>query len=151
MKKLLLITLIFSGTAAIAQPEPPMIAEGVPGGGCCERAPTLLRAQQSFESAIVSAFKTGNAEKIASYFVDQVDLSILEKENLYSKSQAQQILKSFFEKHQPSNFKINHKGKSGSSEYFIGELTAGGDYRVTLNCKSSGRGRNITSLTIEEN
>ena len=150
MKNLLLIGCLFVGLSSFAQPEPPYLANE-DGGGCCEREATALSAQQSFESIIVNAFKTGNAAKIASFFGDNVDLSISEKENLYSKSQAQLILKSFFDKHKPSNFKILHKGKSGSSEYFIGELTADKSFRVTLNSKSAGSSRSITSLTIEEN
>ncbi|MBN4082111.1 DUF4783 domain-containing protein [bacterium AH-315-B15] len=143
---------MFAGLVASAQPEPPLFAEGDDlGGGCCEREATHLRAQQSFESVMVSAFKTGNAVKIASYFGSNVDLSILEKENLVSKSQGQQILKGFFDKHKPSGFTIKHKGKTGSSEYIIGELKADKVYRVTLNAKSSGSKKTITSLTIEEN
>ncbi len=149
MKKSLLIAIVFVGLGANAQPQPPVNSTDL--GGCCEREPTAQAAQQTFESIIVSAFKKGNATKIASYFGDNIDLSISEKENLYSKSQAEQILKSFFLKHKPSNFKILHKGKSGQSEYFIGELTADKNYRVTLNSKSSGSTKTITSLTIEEN
>jgi hypothetical protein len=120
-------------------------------GGCCERERTVEVAQQSFESIIVSAFKAGNATKIAAYFSDKIDLSILETGDLYSKSQAEQILKNFFAKHKPSDFKILHKGKSGQSEYFIGELSAGRKYRVTLNNKTQGSKKIITSLSIEEN
>ncbi|MBK6525645.1 MAG: DUF4783 domain-containing protein [Crocinitomicaceae bacterium] len=61
-----------------------------------EREATLQQQQPTYETIIVSAFKAGNATKIASYFAENVDLSILETENLYSKSQAEQILKAFF-------------------------------------------------------
>lgn len=151
MKNLLLIGCLLLGLSAMAQPELPFVENTTEEGGSCELEATDASAQQSFESIVVNAFKKGDAAKIASYFSDNVDLSISEKENLYSKSQAQQILKSFFDKHPPKDFKVLHKGKSGSSEYFIGELEADKSYRVTLNSKSSGGAKSITSLTIEEN
>lgn len=112
--------------------------------------PTPEVAPQSFESSIVSAFKTGSASKLATFFGDNVDLSILDKENLYSKTQAEQVLKSFFTAHKPINFSILHKGKSGQSQYYIGELNSDKTYRVTLNSKPAGTTTVITSLTIEE-
>lgn len=115
-----------------------------------EREATKLRQQQSFESMMVAAFKVGNAEKIASYFSENVDLSIAGKEDLYSKSQAEQILKTFFLAHKPKDFSIIHKGKSGQSEYFIGELSAEKVYRVTINSKAVNGVKRITSLTITE-
>jgi hypothetical protein len=116
-----------------------------------EREATSIRQQQSFESMMVAAFKVGNAEKIATYFSDNVDLSIDGKEDLYSKSQAEQILKTFFLTHKPKDFSIIHKGKSGQSEYFIGELSAEKVYRVTINSKAVGGMKRITSLTIASN
>ncbi|MBD3636680.1 MAG: DUF4783 domain-containing protein [Crocinitomicaceae bacterium] len=146
MKNYLVLIAVFVGTVGFAQPSEPEFSEV--STEPTHRAATSLQQQQSFESAMVSAFKTGNAEKIARYFSDNVDLSIDEKEDLYSKSQAEQILKNFFKAHKPSDFKIIHKGKSGQSEYFIGELTSDKVYKVTLNSKSVGGVNRITSLTI---
>lgn len=124
-----------------------------PGEEVFNRHETVQQQQPSYEAIIVSAFKAGNATKIAAYFAESVDLSILETESLYSKSQAEQVLKNFFAKHKPNDFTIVHKGKSGQSEYFIGELNCSDAiYRVTLNSKQSGEGvKEISSLTIELN
>ena len=46
-----------------------------------ERKATELVQQPTYEAALVSAFKAGNAAKIASYFAENVDLSILDTEN----------------------------------------------------------------------
>ena len=108
------------------------------------RAATALQQQQSFENSMVNAFKEGSADKIARYFIDNVDLSIDGKEDLYSKSQAEQILKNFFVAHKPKDF----KGTSGQSEYFIGELIADKEFKVTLNSKNVSGVKKITSLTI---
>lgn len=148
MKKYCTILTLFIAFSAGAQPLEPNEEEFVRH----EREATLLQSQASYETIIVSAFKAGNATRIAGYFAENVDLSILETENLYSKSQAEQILKNFFIKHKPSEFTIVHKGKSGQSEYFIGELTCNDAiFRVTLNSKADEGSKEITALTIELN
>lgn len=144
MKNILFIALLLGTSTVFAQPIDPYDMEIEP----THRAETALPQQQPFEVVIVNAFKQGNAAKIAKYFSENVDLAIDGKEDLYSKSQAEQILKNFFLAHKPSNFEIVHKGKSGISEYFIGELTAGIKYKVTLNSKTISGVQRITSLTI---
>ena len=89
MKKYWTILTLFFGVAAFAQPLEPGEEEFVRH----EREATVQQQQPSYETIIVGAFKAGNATKIAGYFAENVDLSILETENLYSKSQAEQILK----------------------------------------------------------
>lgn len=149
MKHYFTLIALFVGSMALAQPSGPEFTEVETDP--IERGETTLQQQQSFESRMVSAFKAGNAAKIAKYFSDNVDLSIDGKEDLYSKSQAEQILKTFFASHASKDFKIVHKGTSGQSEYFIGELTADKVYKVTLNSKASGGVKKITSLTISPN
>jgi hypothetical protein len=148
MKHYLVILTFFAASAVFAQPHEPELVEFEPH----EREATVEQQQPTYEAVIVAAFKAGNAAKIAAYFSENVDLSILESENLYSRSQAEQILKNFFVNHKPIDFTIVHKGKSGQSEYFIGELTCSDAiFRVTLNSKSDGSVREITALTIELN
>ncbi len=115
-------------------------------------APSPVQTQQAFENGLIDALKTGNAERIAAYFGENVDLSILGKTNLYSSSQAQQILQHFFTDYIPSEFTVIHKGQERTSQYFIGELkTANGIYRVTITGKTEGNKKVINSLSIAEN
>lgn len=157
MKKLVAILLLLVGTGAFAQPTSGDIimveSDLIDSTGSVDSLVNYVVAQPTFESVILKAFKAGNAVKIATYFGDNVDLSILGKSNLYSKSQAQQILQHFFTDHKPKGFTIIHKGNGGSSQYFIGELIsiAGKKYRVTINSKNEGSKNEISSLTIEEN
>lgn len=149
MKNCLVIFGLFLGSLALAQPAEPSFEDL--SAERTHRASTALQQQQSFENSMVNAFKEGSADKIARYFIDNVDLSIDGKEDLYSKSQAEQILKNFFAAHKPKDFKIIHKGTSGQSEYFIGELTSDKTYKVTLNSKNVAGIKKISSLTISEN
>ena len=148
MKNYIVLISLFVSSLAFAQPSEPEFTEVE--FDPIVREETSLLQQVSFESKMVGAFKAGNADKIASHFSENVDLSIDGKEDLYSKSQAEQILKTFFIAHKPNDFKIIHKGKSGQSEYFIGELSAESIYRVTINSKVNSGGKKITSLTIEK-
>ena len=111
----------------------------------------VSQTEEAFESAINSAFSTGNASKIAVYFGENIDLTLLGKENLYSRSQAEQVLHHFFADHPPKAFNIVHKGNAKTSQYFIGQFTSknGKSFRVTLNSKTAGGKRIITALTGE--
>ena len=106
----------------------------------------------NFEGIISSAFQTGNAGKIATYFAGNINLSIHDKSSLYSKSQAHQILKNFFIADKPVNFTIMHQGNIDKHNfYLIGELKTAGKktYRVTVNSRQGKGGKQITSLIIE--
>jgi hypothetical protein len=45
---------------------------------------------------IAAAIKSGNSKAIAAYFTDNVDLKVLAQEDVYSKAQAELIVKDFF-------------------------------------------------------
>ena len=151
MKKIVVILLILTGPTAFAQPTSGDIS--IEKNDTSDTTLLAYAPLQSFETVLLTAFKTGNAAKIASYFGDNVDLSILGKANLYSKSQAQQILQHFFTENTPSTFEIIHKGKGKDSQYFIGELVSADDkaFRVTIHSKTTGSAKSIISLTIEPN
>jgi hypothetical protein len=107
--------------------------------------------QVSIKTSITEGFSQGNAKMVGSYFNSNVDVSLLGKENLYSKSQAVQVLKTFFIDHAPKGFSIIHEGNSNNLKYFIGSLlTDQGNFRITLNIKSINNSEFISRLTIEE-
>lgn len=81
---------------------------------------------------VANAIKTGDAGAISKYFSDNIDLKILDKEDVYSKAQAELIIKDFFSKHPLKSFTIIHKSAlKGDSQYSIGSLdTYNGKFRV---------------------
>ena len=97
----------------------------------------LLRGSTSEE--VEKAIQTGDATAICKHFVDNVDLQILDKEDVYSKSQAELILKDFFAKHPVKSFKIMHKSVSkGDNQYSIGLLeTYNGKFRIYFLMKNN--------------
>lgn len=111
----------------------------------------LLLGSPKISSDLTNAIKSGNAQKVATFFGKSVDLSLPGNEGVYSKTQAQLILKNFFTKNKPSAFKIVHSGDSkNNSHYSIGNLsTSAGLYRVYLLYKESGGQTTLLELKIE--
>lgn len=114
----------------------------------------LLNAEakaQSFDK-IASAFREGNASAIAAYFESNVEITIKNNGNSYSKNQAEMLLKNFFTSNKPSGFSVAHEGTSPEgSKYFIGNLsTSTGTYRTYVYAKSSGGSFIIQEIRIEQ-
>ena len=101
---------------------------------------------------VSAAVKTGNAANVAKYFSANVDMKILDKEDVYSKAQAELILKEFFTGNPLKSFAIIHKGTSKNGDQFaIGtyESTAGKKFRTYFLFKKEGTGLTIQQLRFE--
>ena len=100
---------------------------------------------------VAAAIRSGNAKEISKYFADNVDLKVLEQENIYSKAQAELILKDFFAKHTVSEFTVVHKSQpKNDSQFAIGTLkTSDGTYRVHYLMKAAAGITTVTQFRIE--
>lgn len=88
---------------------------------------------------ITGAMRAGNINQLSRYLDTRVDISLPEKSDTYSKSQAEMIIRDFFNTNVVRNFLIKNKGENGGSEFCIGVLqTRNGDYRTTLFIKQKG-------------
>jgi hypothetical protein len=125
MKKLVILILIFAGLAPVC------------------------RADASDD--IAAAIRTGNSAAISKYFASNVDLKVLNQENIYSKAQAELIIRDFFAKHTIKNFSIAHKSAlKNDSQFAIGTLeTTSGKFRVNFVMKTVGGTSTITQFRIE--
>jgi len=83
---------------------------------------------------IASAMKAGNISQLSRFLDTRVDISLPEKSDTYSKSQAEMIIRDFFNTNVVRNFLVKHKGENSGTEFCIGTLQTrnGGDYRTTL-------------------
>lgn len=101
---------------------------------------------------INSSMKSGNFKTIASYFNASVELNIPGADGLYSKAQAELLLKEFFAKNTPRNYTIKHDGVSqDGSKYSIGALeTSSGVYRTYYYLKNNSGAFLIKELRIEK-
>ncbi len=98
------------------------------------------------------AIQTGNASELSKFFNKTVELELLGEENFYSKSQAELLLKDFFEKNKPVKFVINHQGVKETSSFAIGTLTTKDQtLRVSFFMKSEDKKSLIHQFRIEKN
>lgn len=82
------------------------------------------------------AFKNGNALLLSEYFNENIEITLLETEGIYSKTQAEQMIIKFFKDNLPENFNIIHKGGKETSNFAICEyITKNNKYRITIYLK----------------
>lgn len=106
--------------------------------------------QGDIPQTLIDALRTGNTPVLSGYFKSSIELAILDEEDIYSKQQAELIVKDFFAKHVPSSFVILHKGGKEGSQYAIGNLTTSdGNFRVTLLIKQKDNKPYIHQLRFE--
>ena len=112
---------------------------------------SLITNANQLSTNLVAAFKKGDATEISTYFGTSVDLSIPGNEGVFSQTQAKLILKTFFLKNSPSDFKGVHNGKSkNNSQYSIGNLTTkNGNFRTYILFKEVDNKITILELKIE--
>lgn len=99
---------------------------------------------------VINAMKTGNANEVARFFDNTVELNMPDKSNSYSRSQAELVLKDFFSSNGVKSFEVIHKGENAGSQYCIGTLvTKYGSFRTTVFMKQKGDKQFLQEITFE--
>ena len=100
---------------------------------------------------VITAIKSGNAVAVSKYFDNTVEITIAGKNNTYSKSQGEAVLRDFFASNPVKSFAVVHQGESGGAQFCIGTLTtANGNYRTTLNLKQKGDKQSLQEIKFEK-
>jgi len=102
---------------------------------------------------ITKAIKSGDASTLAQYFDEDVELTILDEVNMFSKTEAKAAVNSFFSGHNPKSYNQVHEGKSkgAGGQYIIGNLnTSSGKFRVYLYMRVDNGKYFIQELRFEE-
>ncbi|MBN8703367.1 MAG: DUF4783 domain-containing protein [Bacteroidetes bacterium] len=96
-------------------------------------------------------FAEGNSRAISQSFAENVELTIVSLEDVYSKNQAEILLKDFFTKNPVQSFNITHKSIPKNNNYFlVGNLLAGKEkYKVYILLKQATDKTTIQQLRIE--
>jgi hypothetical protein len=113
----------------------------------------LLFCLTSFVSVdeVESAIKNGNASQLSKYFDNTIEITLTDKSNTYSKSQAELVLKDFFNNNVVKGFEIVHKGNNAGAQFIIGTLeTKNGEYRTTIYMKQKGDKQLLQELRFEK-
>jgi len=103
------------------------------------------------QGEIVLSIQNGNDEMLAKYFNQNVELVVESHDDVFSKSQARQIVAEFFKANKPKQFTIIHQGGKDGARYAIGSLvTSTGNFRVYFLLKNKENNSYIHQLKIEK-
>jgi len=101
----------------------------------------ILVSYRSFDNmdVVVTAIRSGNVTQLSPFFDARVDITLPDKSDTYSKTQAEMVISDFFNTNVVQNFKITQQGESGGTFYCAGILqTRSGNYRTTLFFRQKG-------------
>ena len=94
-------------------------------------------------------FKTGSSKELARYFDHAINLNINGQKGDYSRNHAEFLLKDFFIKFPPDDFKVLHKGgNQGPVVFFVGSyFTDSKQFRILI--KGTHKNELIKIYSIE--
>lgn len=100
---------------------------------------------------VIRAIKSSDAKQLSKFFDDTIEITLPEKSNTYSKSQAELVLKDFFTNNVIIDFEKIHKGENAGSQFIVGRLTTkNGNYRTTIYMKQKGDKQLLQELRFEK-
>jgi len=101
---------------------------------------------------VINALKGGNAQELSKYIDDNIEISLPDKSDNYSRTQAVMVLKDFFSNNGVTGFDVQFKGENGGGQYCIGNLkTKSGVYRTTVFMKSNDGKQVIKEIRFKSN
>ncbi len=101
---------------------------------------------------VISALRTGNATELSKYVDDNIEISLPDKTDSYSRAQALMILQDFFANNGVRNFEVKHKGDNGGNQFCIGTLqTKAGNYRTYIFMKSKNGKQLVKQIKFQAN
>ncbi|MFV0554115.1 MAG: DUF4783 domain-containing protein [Mangrovibacterium sp.] len=114
---------------------------------CLHLIPQASWAQMP--NGIILGLRHGDVKEISNYLGDNVELYLLDKDDVYSKNQATQILQQFFAQNKPSSLSMVHQSEKNEHQYAIMKLeTSGGSYQVSVLVRSVSELVVISQLQI---
>jgi hypothetical protein len=104
----------------------------------------------SFDN-IAGAMRAGQVSGLTQFFSSSVELTLLDNEGIYSKQQAEQMLRTFFNQHPPKSVTIQHKGSSGQGAKYaiIIYEASNGKFRSYIFMKDNGKGMQVNEFKLE--
>lgn len=99
---------------------------------------------------IISTIKSGNADSLAMYFNQRVELSLPDFSAISSQNQAKMMLHGFFRSNKPSDFSIISQNQSNSGFFIVGTMLSNDKWlRVSFLTKKHDSKQLIYQFSIE--
>lgn len=108
--------------------------------------------QDEVFDAVARAIEKSDARQLSAYFNTTVEIGLSGKENTYSASQGEMVMKDFFRRAPAKAFTIVQKGTTGNRGHFaIGDYhTDSAKYQVYIRLQMSGERYLIHQVKFEE-
>ncbi len=99
---------------------------------------------------VKEAMKTGSSRELIKHFNERVEINLDGENSVYSKTQAEFILKDFFKNYPPTTFQYVHQGASPLGlRYTIGTYSyQNGSFRVVMYIKQENKSYKVDSITL---
>lgn len=110
-------------------------------------------AQTEFLEEVTFAFKNADQRILSKYFGNKIEITLLDQSSVYSKSQAEMVMKDFFSKYDPIDFQILYKNNptNDAARFAIGQLdTKSGKFRIYFILKTSEAGTYLQEMRFEQ-
>ncbi len=105
---------------------------------------------QSSIDEVIGALRSGNSSELSKFFDENVELTLPDKSDSYSKAQAQLIVKDFFGNNGVKGFDLKHKGDSPGGHFAIGTLqTNSGNFRTNVFMKMKNNSEVIKEIRFQ--
>lgn len=100
---------------------------------------------------VASLIKQSDVHELAGMFAPSVEISVLNEENVYSRTQAEIVLNKFFSENKPKSIKLLHKVNSNPNYNFgvIILYTDKGAYRIAYTLKQTDGKLELIEMRIE--
>ena len=100
---------------------------------------------------ITSSVRSGNTKELSKYFSSTVSMTLMNDEGIYSRVQAEIILRDFFSRNTPTGVKIAHRLDSNPNfKYVVLSLeTARDTFRVSYKLSNNDNTYQVTEFRIE--
>ena len=123
---------------------------GMAGIMCLAMAMCLANINDVIDD-IASCIKGGNTKELSKYFSSTVSMTLLNDEGIYSRVQAEIILRDFFGKNTPTSVKIAHRLDSNPNfRYVVLNLETPKDtFRVSYKLTNNDNAFQVTEFRVE--
>ncbi|MBI5857788.1 MAG: DUF4783 domain-containing protein [Sphingobacteriales bacterium] len=106
--------------------------------------------QQGSIDEVIGALRSGNSGDLSKYFDENIELTLPDKSDSYSKAQAQLIVKDFFKNNGVKGFELKHKGDGPDGHFCIGTLqTNSGNFRTNVFMKTKNNKEVVKEIRFQ--
>ncbi len=111
----------------------------------------FISKADSFDD-VIGFMKSSNSSSISKMMNTNVELTLIENEGMYSRQQAEMMIKNFFNQNPAKSIVIQHRGAAAQgAKYAIAVYESNGiKYRVYIFMKDAGNGLLIHELRFEK-